>query len=490
MATIVSENEPASGETPTENGGRWSWGPSFQRGELIAVALVLATYALLTVGAIVGGAPLGHDEAVYSLRSVAFAEGTSSVSWYWGDQRALGLPWLLHFVIPIGDTAPYLRLGVAALTAVAVVVTWLIGRYLFSRAIGIIAAAGLTLTSLWITIGSSVWPDGPGAALALAAISVLLFATSGRKISWWILLAIPLAVGATLIRYGEPLALAIAGVAILAWRRHLLNTSRPQIVGLALGAGIPLAMIVFTPLVTSARSPYQANAAFVARNAPSPVDGWNGYVRILGNLLTQPLFVLLAIGLVAAWWAPRRFRSATLLCASIAFFTFAGLASALHAEPRYLAPVLPWLWVVGAVGLWVLGRALSSGGRIAVAISTILLMGFTTVVATSDSIEAAKENFGVLKEASTSYEWTPGCVIATTYGPQVGWYSGCRAVPFNENDDNLFGERANYAMWLLAGKRQPEAFDNWRQEARPGAVSFGDPNAGSLQYIEVFDLTR
>ena len=490
MATRVSQKEPAPGETPPADDERWSWGPSFRRGELIAMTLVLATYAFLAADAITGGAPLGHDEAVYSLRTMAFADGTTSVSWFWGDQRALGLPWLLQFVFPLGETAPYLRMTIAAITAAGVLLTWLIGRYLFSPVIGVIGAAGLALTPLWIAIGTNVWPDGPGAVFGLAALAILLFASSGRTVSWWALSAVPLTVAATTLRYGAPLAIGVAGLVILAWRRHLLRTSRPQILAVALGAAVPVGLIVFTPLLTATRSPYEANAGFVDRNAPSIVDGWVGYWDSLGDLLANPALIALVTGLVVAGAASRRHRTAVVAVAAIAALTFAGLASTLHAETRYLAPVLPWLWVVGGVGLWTLVSALDGRGRRAVAVSSSILLVFPAMAATDVAVESAKVQFGVLKEASASYAWPGDCVIATSYKPQVGWYSGCIAVDPTENGDGPIDDRATHVMWLLNGKRQTAAFEEWRTQASPPDATFGDPSDGSLRYIEVFELTK
>ena len=488
--TTLSAATPASSRL---DAGRF--GGPMPRWELATLAVLLVVYLVAAIDGILLGAPLGHDEAVYSLQARSYAEGVPSVG-FWDDYRAPGLPWILQLAWLGAATEPYLRIVVAVLGGLGLVVTWLLGRYLFGTAEGLVAAAGVGLSPIWVAGATHVWPDVPGAAVGLIALAVLVFASHGDRVSWWVILAAPLTVAATVVRYGAPGPIAVGALAIAWWRRDVLRRSLPQVTALTVLTAVPLAILLFTNAVFDTDTPPLLAAAELRPNRGGTfTDGWVVLWQQLPSLLAQPTVVFMFLGIAVAL-AMRitdvelRRRRTMVVAASLG--TLIVLATALSSELRYFAPLLPWTWLAAALGLMSLIRPLDRRSLIAIGVVAGVALGFSAVNANEDGADILSDRFQRLREATRDRDWAAGCHIATSYGPQVGWYSGCTTVGFVLGEDFPIwaSDAPTDVLVVFGGKRQPQSLYPWLEENADLQFIYGERGLGSFQYIEVYKPRR
>ena len=223
--------------------------------EILAVTVVLATFAVAGGVVIAHGAPMGFDEAVYGLRIRDITEGGVR-GFYWADVRAPGLPILMAPTALFGTTDQVVRAGVLVCAVVGIALTWLEARLLFDRATAIIAAILLALSPGWFQTAWRLLPDVPGTTLVLAAVVVLTLATQHERMRWWAVVVAPIAAVATAVRYGTPLLLGPALVAVVAvrWRAA---TRAPVVLTLTtlLTAGATAAVWLIPQVTGSSRPP-------------------------------------------------------------------------------------------------------------------------------------------------------------------------------------------------------------------------------------------
>jgi hypothetical protein len=178
-----------------------------------------------------------------------------------------------------------------------------------------------------------------------------------------------------------------------------------------------------------------------------------------------PAAVVLALaGVVAAFgWLGREGIDRGALVAVVAVFlvTAAGLAVALHGEVRYLASAYPWLWMAGAPGLERLARALPRAVRPALGGVVLLALAATAVGIARERNRDAGAEYTTVRRAAEAIAVQAGggaCLVVASRVPQVMWYSGCEAVPFDLAEVRLPTRQGTVTFLLLIGgdRRQPE----------------------------------
>lgn len=464
---------------------------SDRRLDLASVGACVVVFVALVVLAIDLGPPLGHDESVYALRA-AWATGDESVnlSGYWADYRAPGLPWVLSLIWLVRATEPFLRATVAAFGAVGIVLAWALARNLFGRRAALLTAGGMAVSPWWVVPSSHVWPDVPGATLGLATLAVLVWAAAGERVRWWALLAAPLAVLTTIVRFGAPLSLVAGVVLIVWWRWEAIRKSWLVVLVTGLVAVGGTALVLFTTLVSGGqRTPYRAIADLQAGKGRSILEGFEGYVRIGGPQLASPVAVALLVGAVAALLMrpAGQQRKALAFVGITALATFVILATTLHAELRYLSPVVPFVWMFAGYGLAELSRPVS--GRVLVALVLAATIPFVvgTFVASESEAEILKDKFTVLKTAMETTDWPDGCRIATSFGPQVGWYSRCQVVNLRREGDPVEPAwQVTHIVDVFESSKEPVALDEWLVENALKMTVFGDPDQGSMRSVAIY----
>ncbi len=465
----------------------------FQWWELAGVAAAVVAFMVIALILINQGAPLGHDEAVYSARARELVNGEPASAW-WMPYRAPGLSALLTLAWIGNGTEPYLRLVVALSGVVLVVATWYLGRIMVGRSAALVAAFGLALTPTVLVSATQVWPDVPGAAVGVAALAVYAHALSVERFPWWAVIVVPGLVGvATTIRYGAPIPLAIGLVVLTLWRSREARIRAAWIVATAVGVAAVVAILLMTPLLTGGRTPF---AAVRDLSAGIPLtQGFTDYWHVHDFLLAGPAVVgLLGIAVGVGRASTSRELSARILWPlGIGVATFVALAASVHGEHRYLAPAYPWFWLAAGAGLVSFGEIMSRAARIGSGLA-LLAVVFALGVPLSNGQNQFNEGFTVIKEAASSLDTGQACGVLTSYTPQVEWYSGCETVGFISmeamTESQWLPDGPRYLFVVESGKRQPsdEILEEYYEASTGAPRAFGTPGA-RRRYVEVWTLS-
>lgn len=404
------------------------------------MAGAMAVVAIIGAVAIGRGAPMLWDEAVYSLR-VRDAVGAGVSGSYWLEVRAPGLPFMLAGVVLLTGADGFLATGDAtALRAVCLAIavtgvglTWLLARLLAGAAAAVIAAWILAITPGWNESSWQVMPDIPGAVLTVAAMVVILLAARGGRLSWWAVLAAPLAGVATLTRYGAPLTIgpAILAALLLRWEAVRSSTLRAAVVLLSTAAAAGI--VWFVPAVTGvSRAPVliflgrQDDKAIPALT--SAADFAVTFAEALGPIVVVLVLVGGGAALAPRWQRPG-LRWPALACAAIAgialLLMLVGIA---EYNVRYFAPALPFLAIVAAIGLAGLVGSRPTRAVVAVAaVTTVVGLGLAASTAL-DRTRELYDRFATVRDAYgvITREVRPPCVVLDN-NPTAEWYTGCAA---------------------------------------------------------------
>lgn len=495
--------------------GSAPWRP-VTRGEMVTLVGIMAGFTALGLVLIAKGAPLGHDESVYALRSRFYAYGDVRGG-YWADYRAIGLPLLMTPMWVVSGTEPYLRSVVLALGAVGIALTWGWARVMFGRGPALLAAVLLAVTPSYLNWSWQITPDVPGMALSLAAVLLFAWAARGERLSRLALGVVPLVAMATAVRYGAPIILAtgLTGVGLANWRAVRARISLAAVT--ALGSLASVFAVLQVPAVTGSQGPPWK--AIQARQAAKDVPWWDSvtdFVDVLPSVAGPVGGVVIASGVVLcgflAWDGRLPTRPVVLSLGIPAVFVVLLNLSLGHGEGRYLLPAFPFVLACAGAGLASAGQDLSR--RVLVILVGALLVGggYVAYGLGADSV-GSLEQFGPLRQASREFgaEFGPDCAVLTSYSPQVSWYSGCaaRAMPYREPEnvgrfwrqlsdtlntgfDGVAPDAQLATLLVSQGKRQPEgrtlrAFESLFDET---VVKSGTPDAGRLAYVRVVSLGR
>lgn len=283
---------------------------------IVAAALVgLVHLAFAVVGIVV--APVGFDEAyvVQAPWNLVDGNGYATFDWYQGTTPRL-FDTLLStgpvVLLPISVTFAAFGVGIVQVrctmllfAAFLVVVTWLLGRRIGGRWVGLVAATALlTLNLRWDLPQTATWStvDGLGEfpAVAFIVLSVLLLRRRPSAAG----LAIGLAAMCKFVAFLAVPALLVALLVLLwahPWRARILGVLRFGVLGLAPFAAweavklITLGPTAYFPNLKSYASFVLASGSGVTSNAGPP--DVSGRITYLASAWFLP--ALLALGLVA-----------------------------------------------------------------------------------------------------------------------------------------------------------------------------------------------
>lgn len=460
--------------------------------QYLGLALALALFSVVSLILILQGVSLGHDEALYATRARQFLTG-EPVSPWWSANRAPGLSFLLTLAWLGEGTEPYLRLVVALFGAALVMFTWLLGRLLVDEKAAVIAACGIALSPVILMSSTQVWPDIPGAAVGAAALFLYARGLVAESPRWWLVPIVASLVGfATTVRFGAPIPLTVGLVGLTLWRWPRRRIQKVFVMACALGVVAVVSLLLLTPSISEGAIPLQGIAD---RSENNPLyQGFQDYWSMRSRLYTLSTVVSLAgvFAGVLLSMADASFRRVFMWPFLIFLMTFAGIATFVHGELRYLSPVVPWLWISAAAGL------AGVASRMPMTVSGVA--GFVTLLvlalaAPSSSDDAVRLNVGfqTIENAARSLATGEECGVFTSYTPQVEWYSECKAVVINRYqvviDSESLPDGPRYLLFVENGKRQPEGevYEGYVAETTgtPRAFHPLDPERRSVEIWEI-----
>jgi 4-amino-4-deoxy-L-arabinose transferase-like glycosyltransferase len=450
---------------------------------------------------------LGHDESVYAAQGRHWIAGTPDTAW--GEHRAPLLAVLGAVIQLATDSERALRLTGLAAGAGSMAAVWWLARsgVLAARPEGPsgparlgAAVAGLTAAGAVITIplvvqsAGSFLTDLPAAAL-LTAVAALLWRAFERAggPSWGLVWVAPLAAAAFYMRYGAALYLLLLGLtALLIWLPGIRRRPAPVLVTGAVFA-VLLVPHVLSSMATFGtpwgRIRYTGELVASVMDEPGLPTYLAAYPGALAGWPADALMMLGAAALVAAlvsatrrraWDAPRRL-AVFLTLPALVYLVVIGLRAT--ADVRFLFPALLLLLAAGGmaagrVTAWGMDRLGRPGPYTAVAVLGVLLLLSLPAMDTARArAVTAQEEFGEVQEPvrqlglEIGRRSDPDCFVATSYAPQIIWYSACAAISFDlVRADELrgMGVADRWVALFHRGKRQPEGIELQRYLAPAG----------------------
>ncbi len=419
---------------------------------------MVLVYVYIAARALALRVPLGHDESVYALRGRDFLHSWSSVSgYYWMEYRAPGLPLLMALPFRVlGASSLVARLVVTCCGLALIILTWAIARRLASPAAGIAAAASLCLTTGVMSSSTMVLADVPGAAFSLAAVFVFLIECQSDRLRWSPIVVPLLAFVATLCRFGAPIGFAPALAAVgaiggIGWVRRREWRQLALLATTAAGTIAATWLVTMTTLLTQHRSPLQANSDLIGSKGLTAASGWREFSELITPFEPQSFpywnratLALTLFGLAAAivvGIVDRHARRGIAIGLGVGAITLAGLLSTVgKVDHNYLVMPAPYLAIVVGVGLAgamrgaraVLRRTSRGAVAIGALAAALVFVGVLATVTTQvEQTHLQYAGFDRLRELAveTGQELGPGCIVITSYTPQVGWYSNCKVAP-------------------------------------------------------------
>lgn len=392
---------------------RWRVPGSTARAMTRRLLLVVIVCSALLRTWDLGSVPLGlhGDEAItgFDARRV-LTEGWIGPYAY---PSALGQPtgpvYLAALVLAaLGQSTATLRLSMALFGVVTVLCTYLAGRAMFSRAVGLLAAALLAAQPWHLHLSRVAFMVNAWPCLEMAALWLLFRARRRGGVGRWALAGATAGLG--IYTYNAyPLSLPLLAVpALVDLVAPPAGRTRRAVLGLAAVAGL-VAVLVALPMAEYARTHeeyfWHAQDVAVSRTAAWRDADWSGRVALLGGRavewgrgvlvggrpddgdglggrgfpLLDPVTALAAA--VGAGMALRRWRQpapATLL-AALAVLPLGALLTiedGLYRRTFGLAPLLAILAALPLARLWRLARARGRApqGAAAVALGALLVL--------------------------------------------------------------------------------------------------------------------
>lgn len=442
--------------------------PTRGRGERRALLVLLGIFAVLVIGVLLIDEPLGHDESVYATWARSWLSGQSRDAVV-SDHRAPALPLIALPIVALTGAEPVLR-GVGLVFGVlALVALWALGRRLGGAAAGLLAAG--VFGSSWTIIDASalLLTDLPAAAALLLALLACQRGLAGARPVGALVWAAPLWALAIYLRFGSalPVLLTIVGVAVL-HRHRIAAQPRLPLLTAALFALLmaPLAVagiVAFgTPWGYLTTTTTAAGRAFLG-------EGLLYYLRALPLALAGPLTaVVVLLGLAAPWLVPRgdlALRAVLRLLAAVAVADVVLIGLVAHGEARFVFFPIGLLVLSGSIAVVSLARrAAGSEARArrlrplaAGLLAASLVVG--TAAAAYSRLNLEDSLAGVRAAGRTLERQHHGeCTVATSYGPQIAWYSGCDVAALDGGADAVAARLRDvprYVYLVEEGKRQP-----------------------------------
>jgi len=467
-----------------------------------ALAVLLVLTLLLRLWGIRQGLPYSYnvDEATHFVpRAIAFFSGDYNPRYFYNPPA---YSYLLHVLFELwfgtsdaatrtyvsDPTAVYVvaRVVAAVLGTGAVWLTYLAGARLFSRDVGLLAAAVFGLAFLPIFYSHLALNDVP----TLAPVALALYGTAGvmrgGRLRDYALAGLGIGLAAaTKYTGGITLVCLIAAFACHSARGELWVAVRGVAVGLLVALG---AFVIANPYAVLDFSAFQAGlsqqASLAAGQDPvklgtTPGSGIGYYLwTFTWGLGWGPS--LAALGGAALLLARRRLAMAlVLLPAPIAFIVFMGDQQRFFG--RWLMPIYPIVAIVGAYGAIELARWLVGALRLAPALAA----GLLAILMLAQSGVAVIHDDAVLSRPDTRNATRAWMVDHVPAGAKVviepvvsdSWAADIgTSLPWTLNGERWY----RYATWLSdvdnqgrslpAGKRRFVVVDQYERTLRPALL--------------------
>ncbi|MFJ6750001.1 glycosyltransferase [Streptomyces sp. NPDC091266] len=414
---------------------------------------------------------IGHEEAVYANKARSWQDGAPDAGW--GVYRPIGLPALGRIALALHDDVGALRAAALVLALFTLGATYVAASRWTTRRQAVVTLL-LLLSGLGFLRRVPEFLNDIGST-GLLLIVVLLLVRAQENPRSRALLGVPFVIlAAFYLRYGvvgNLLAVAVAAVLAYGPRVWLAQWRRLAAAAAVLLAGLVphflyATQVTGSPLGIIFYATEQAERAYIG-------DGLVYYLAIFPYRLAGDLgAVVMAAGLVGTWFAIRRIRRARregrdaslpydrrrvfLGTASLLIFVVLGVVT--DGEPRFVYLPVILLTTLGVQYIAELTTRWAPQVLLAIAaLAGITIFGTVQVVAHGampGPTSLSHSTVPVARQLSS----TGPCLLVTGYEPEVGWYSGCDAVTFDQYRQTVPPPHTKVSFILFErGRYQPDA---------------------------------
>jgi len=435
------------------------------------LSAALGAVAVAGIALLVSNGPLGHDEAVYAVKARSWLEGTPASGFE--IYRPIGMPVVGWALLHLGDSEAVLRSFGVVSSALALGGLWFFGRSVFSPAAGLLAAGLFVGAPDFVRRAPEFLNDVAAAALLVLVMGIVwhfLDRSQGR--GWSVVWAAPLAAAAFYLRYGAVTSLLmICVVAAALWWRATRDGWRQ----ITLTGGIFIALLIPHAVTALAETGSVFGILTRANEAAGREylgEGFLTYLRWLpGDLAGDLVGTVMITGTILLVVVAARSILRRSLTSESRRVLFVGLAAWLmivaggitvHAEERYVFLSVMLLTLLGSHTLLRMARWLPHPITticLVVVVGLVALqfaVSFHTIDGNLDDLAVHRQ---VLVDAAAAIDdASPGsCSVATSYTPQITWYSGCATTTFGwASQPAQFAPAPDrYVLLFDNGKRQP-----------------------------------
>ena len=322
-----------------------------------AILAALAVVVAVAVGGTVrlwalGAVGFNSDEAVYAGQAAALA-GNADYAKFFAIFRAhpLLVQFLLSGVLSFGVSDVAARLLSVAMGLAAIPLIYLLGALLYSRRVGIVAAAVLALLPYHVAVTRQVLLDGPETTLFL--LSMLLLALYVARSQARFLYLFAAAAGLTFL--AKETAILVVPVAIA----FVLMTPSVRLGWRRVAAAFGIMALSISPypisiLISGASGTAQSFLLWQLLRRPN--HSFTFYAEVLPGAIGWVLLLLAIIGLAVAVrraaWQDRLLLAWVLV--PLIFFQLWPVKGY-----QYLLPIAPALIILGVRVIWVIARAVT-----------------------------------------------------------------------------------------------------------------------------------
>jgi 4-amino-4-deoxy-L-arabinose transferase-like glycosyltransferase len=440
-----------------------------QTARFVLVGLLTA-FVVSVALAIAANNALGFDESVYALRARSWLTGASDTGWGLHRPPMLSIIGLLPAAA--GGAEWTLRLVGLVSGTVLVLAAWWWARSAAGEVAGLVAAAALVAAAPLHVESSTFLTDVPSTALlVILAAGIWRQVGRGEPTGPGLVGLALVAAAAFYLRYGAIVPIAGLALAAAVVAPHALWGAR-QRAGMAAGLFVLLLVPHFVIATVGTGSPWGILAFAQAAAGRGESLAILDYIAWFPWQLLGPLAAAVAtIGVLAAVlraagrsWAPGDGRLAAFLMLG-AGVPLAVLATAIHAEPRYVMFPMVLLVIAGSV---VIGPALEASVRsprwrwapaaAGVMVVASVLIG---IGAARAEIRTRTELWDWKREAGLAVRSADGsCSAAAADVAIMTWYSGCPTQGLREPGAHPLAGLIGDERWVLLvdeGQNEPPA---------------------------------
>lgn len=454
--------------------------------ELLADRYVQALLIILIFAAAVrlwyfnANSAVWWDEADYLIRAKAWALGTPITGWTTSRPILLSALITPFFKISeqIGEIAARALVSLFSIGSVAL--TYLVGKKLYNKKIGLVAAILLAASWVHMFYTARVLVDVPALFFWMLTSWLFLegfFSENKTKSRNYLLLAgLSLGLG-FLARFTVALVAIIIFVFLILTQKGRLFKQK------SLFAAGAVAFLTVVPylywLSKNYGNPLSVLAAAQkgAGAAAGYAFGLSGYISVLPVTLQGPviwpIMLLFLIGLVFFLLSFKKKENLkTILFISLWIIIPLAYLSTAHVEDRYLFPILPPIFIIASLGFFklqgVIERDISKYIGIVIVALILIYSAWSSLSFAQTTILAKANSYGEVREAGLWLKTNaaPNEIIFSSSGPQITYYSDRPTYGFPETEEefetNVTELKPKYMMLSAFERSPPWAYD-WPQ---------------------------